>query len=79
MPIDISDYDLASPSSSTHASSPVPSISESESKFGNSYSDRQYVFQPRIDSTFKQMKSFEGNIYIYKMMLDTGPNIQSQS
>ncbi|XP_071567441.1 E3 SUMO-protein ligase ZBED1-like isoform X2 [Temnothorax nylanderi] len=50
--IDLSESNLATPTSS--CSSPVPSLSESESRF--SYSDRR--IQPRIDSTFKQIKSF---------------------
>ncbi|XP_029679978.1 uncharacterized protein LOC115245690 isoform X2 [Formica exsecta] len=50
-----------SESNLTPASSPAPSLSESDSRFY--YTDRQYVFQPRIDNAFKQIKSFEGNIY----------------
>lgn len=44
-------------------SSPIPSPSESESRFY--HSNRQFMFQPRIDNTFKQIKSFGGNIYVY--------------
>lgn len=56
--MDLSESDLATP-----ISSPVPSLSESESRL--SYSDKLSVHQPRIDSAFKQIKSFEDNIYIY--------------
>jgi len=59
--MDLSESDLATP-----ISSPVPSLSESESRF--SYSDKLSVHQPRIDTAFKQIKSFEGNIYIYILL-----------
>ncbi|RLU19267.1 hypothetical protein DMN91_007824, partial [Ooceraea biroi] len=51
MPMDLSESNLTTPTSS-----PVPSLSESESRFG--YLDKPFVFQPRIDSSFKQIKSF---------------------
>ncbi|XP_071652992.1 E3 SUMO-protein ligase ZBED1-like isoform X2 [Temnothorax longispinosus] len=53
--VDLSGYgfNLATP---TSCSSPVPSLSGSESRF--SYSDNQSVIQPRIDNKFKQIKSF---------------------
>ncbi|XP_077262548.1 uncharacterized protein LOC143897614 [Temnothorax americanus] len=44
---------LATP---TSCSSPVPSLSGSESRF--SYLDKQSVIQPRIDNSLKQIKSF---------------------
>ncbi|EZA61390.1 hypothetical protein X777_12297 [Ooceraea biroi] len=53
--------DLSESNLTTPTSSPVPSLSESESRFG--YLDKPFVFQPRIDSSFKQIKSFGGNIY----------------
>lgn len=64
MPIDMdlsdNEYNL------TPVSSPVLNLSESEKRVF-CYSERQPVLQPRIDSTFKQIKSFEGNIYMYNM------------
>lgn len=59
MPMEnLSESDLTSLATT---SSPAPSLSESESRF--CYSDK-IVLQPRIDSAFKHIKSFEGNIYI---------------
>lgn len=55
--MDLSDSTISSP-----MPSPSPSLSESENRFF--HSDRQLVLQPRIDSAFKQIKSFGGNIYI---------------
>jgi len=61
MPIDM---DLSDNESNlTSVSSPAPSLSESEKKF--CYSERQPVLQPKIDSAFKKINSFEGNIHTY--------------
>lgn len=51
--------DLSESNLTIRDASPTPSISSSES-----YPDRS-AFQPRIDSAFKQITSFQGNIYIY--------------
>ncbi|XP_025996388.2 uncharacterized protein LOC113005270 [Solenopsis invicta] len=55
IPIDMDLFD--NEDNLTSVSSPTLSLSESEKRF--CYSERQPVLQPRIDSTFKQIKSFE--------------------